>query len=141
MLTENTVIEATARALERQGAAVLSMCTTGERGVDIVARLSDGRLLHVEAKGQTSSKPETARFGKPFNASQWYDHVAKATYMMMAALAERSADAVALAFPSCPLAERYVGKIEPVLTNLGICVIWVDADLTVRCNNPNSLFN
>ena len=66
MLTENDVVEAVALYLSGSGYSIESTCTTGQTGVDIVAiETASGRRLRVEAKGGTSSKDHTERFGKP----------------------------------------------------------------------------
>lgn len=64
MLTENEIIEALAEHLREDGYRVDKQLTTLEQGIDIDAvHLATGRRLLVEAKGGTSSKDGTARFG------------------------------------------------------------------------------
>ena len=79
MLTENDVVRAVAEHLRRGGWHILSTSNTGETGYDILAK-AGGTTLVVEAKGGTSSKPVTKRYGKPFTPNQKFDHVAKALY-------------------------------------------------------------
>jgi len=67
VLTENEIVQTLAEHLRREGYRIDKQLTTLEQGVDIVAiHLATGRRLLVEAKGGTSSKEGTARFGKPF---------------------------------------------------------------------------
>jgi len=72
MLTENDVIQAVSLHLKSEGYRIDKVCSTSsERGVDIVAtHPKTGKRLLVEAKGATSSKDGTARFGKVFNRGQ-----------------------------------------------------------------------
>src|ERR1700752_2210250 len=76
--------------------------TTLEQGIDIEAmNIANGRRLLVEAKGGTSSKEGTARFGKSFSLNQAKTHVAVAFYCaakMLQKFAPSRAQ-VALAFP------------------------------------------
>lgn len=81
MLTENEIIEALAEHLRQDGYRIDKQLTTLEQGIDIDAvHLATGRRLLVEAKGGTSSKDGTPRFGKPFSPNQAKSHVAVAFY-------------------------------------------------------------
>src|SRR4051794_27602850 len=81
MLTENDVVEAVAAHLPSLGYIVEATCTTTQRGIDIVARHGrTGRRLRVEAKGGTSSKDHTDRYGKCFSPGQVVSHVSRALY-------------------------------------------------------------
>jgi Holliday junction resolvase-like predicted endonuclease len=80
MLTEDDVVEAVCQHLQASGYRILSRCATTQRGEDIVAEHPSGVTLRVEAKGETSSKSVTKRFGKPFDNAQANNHVAKAFY-------------------------------------------------------------
>ena len=65
-LTENQVIDAVAAHLAVAGWTIVKKLTTVEQGTDIIAERADPvRRLHVEAKGGTSSKDHTERFGLP----------------------------------------------------------------------------
>lgn len=83
MLTENDIVEAVCALLESRGYRIERRLTSTQTGgVDIVASGSRGRIL-VEAKGATSSKPGTRRYGKGFNDSQRLDHVGKALMALL----------------------------------------------------------
>jgi Holliday junction resolvase len=77
MLTENDVANHTAKYLRSQGFEVQGISDTNTHGPDIVASKGDVKLF-VEAKGQTSSKSYTNRYGKEFTPNQKWDHVSKA---------------------------------------------------------------
>lgn len=77
MLTENDVIDAVCRTLLERGWETTSTATTRQRGDDVVAKKGRVTML-VEAKGATSSKSNTARFGVEFSPGQVRTHVAVA---------------------------------------------------------------
>ncbi len=68
MLTENDVVRAVAHYLSQDGYEIVSQLSTLEHGIDIEAvSVKSGKRLLAEAKGGTSSKQTTRRFGKPFS--------------------------------------------------------------------------
>ena len=78
MLTESEVIAAVCGFLRARNFHILQSLTEVERGVDIKAIAPDGKTqVSIEAKGETSSKSITARFGKPFDSKQVLDHARK----------------------------------------------------------------
>lgn len=129
MLTENDVVRAVARYLSANGHSDVRTLTTMEQGIDIVAvnRRTKRKLL-VEAKGGTSSKETTKRFGKPFTPNQAKSHVSVALYCA-ARLHETSkanrAD-VALAFPDDSAHRKLVQNISRALRALAVTVYFVD---------------
>ena len=128
MLNENDVVRHLCAHLQTRGYEIESTCTTSDSGVDIVARRGDERLL-IEAKGATSSKASTARYGKPFNASQVLDHVANAVYTALRlSEAKRDGERVALAFPRDAAHQLRVQKVGTSLSRLEIDVYWVADD-------------
>ena len=133
MLTENDVVDAVAAHLPSLGYTVEATCTTIQRGVDIVARHDQtGRRLRVEAKGGTSSKDHTDRYGKCFNSGQVVSHVSRALYKAAVLLGEHPADDVALALPDDEHHRARVECIGSALDKLGIGVFFVGDDGTVR---------
>jgi Holliday junction resolvase-like predicted endonuclease len=131
MTSEDEVVAAVCRHLERGGYEILQRCRTSERGIDIVARSPAGDVVHVEAKGETSNDPSSKRFGKPFNRAQCGVHVASAFYTAAAsANAERTR--AAMAFPDTRLHREFVGRIRHALARLEIAIFWVAADHSVQ---------
>ncbi len=128
-LTENDVIEATCLYLENRGWTVEQRATTMDRGFDVVARGPGDSLLRVEAKGATSSKPGSARHGRPFSRAQINAHVARALYTAVASLGSAPAstsDRSAIALPGTQQQRHFVDRIKAGLHELGIGVLWVD---------------
>ena len=82
MLNEPDVIEALCKYLELNGYVIKQRLGPKEQGDDIIAEKINGlkHVLYIEAKGETSSKKDTARYGKPFSNSQVKVHVAEAFY-------------------------------------------------------------
>ena len=134
MLTENDVVRAVAKYLKNLGYRVESALTTNEHGIDIVAlNLESGKRMLVEAKGGTSSKVGTARFGKPFTRKQAKTHVSVALYSAAKLQEERERGTlVALAFPEDTNHKSLVEDIKTTLETLKISVFFVDSELRVK---------
>lgn len=134
MLTENDVIRAVYIHLERQGFAVHQSHTTAEQGTDIIAGRPTGETILVEAKGETSSKEATPRFGKPFNASQVFSHVSKAFFTAAKLTPEErgSPVRVAIALPDTALHRRQIEQALHAFAKLEIAVWLVNEQGDVR---------
>jgi hypothetical protein len=95
--------------------------------------------LRVEAKGETSSKDSTKRFGKPFNTAQVRDHVSNAFYCV-ASMIEPSTEQcrvrVAMALPGTQGHRKQVAAVREAATTLGIGVFWVAPDGTIEFEAP-----
>jgi hypothetical protein len=139
VLTENEIVQTLAEHLRREGYRIDKQLTTLEQGVDIVAiHLATGRRLLVEAKGSTSSKEGTARFGKPFSPNQAKSHVSVAFYCGAKMLQKYAPEAaqVALAFPDDKDHRGFVDAISAALKRLAITVYFVDQNRQVRTLSP-----
>lgn len=75
MLTENDVSDAVRKYLVANNYWITQQLTTNQTGVDIVAVAENGTKCFVEAKGATSSKPTSNKYGKEFDKSQVKTHV------------------------------------------------------------------
>jgi hypothetical protein len=134
MLTESQVISSVCHFLETNGFRVKQFLSESEVGDDIVAvDPIHKREVMIEAKGETSSKAGTSRFGKPFTSSQALDHASKAFYRA-AAYASRKIPA-GVALPKNPSHVACVERIQPVLKTLEIEVFWVLPDGAVEVAN------
>jgi hypothetical protein len=141
MLTENDIIEAVCRQIKTHGYDVLRQLTTRERGLDIVARKHgvEPIELRVEAKGETSSKEVTNRYGKPFNSAQIRDHVANAIYTaatMLEGVPVGHMVRVAIALPGTKGHRKQVQAVIGAMTRLEIGVFWVAPDGAVELVAP-----
>jgi hypothetical protein len=124
VLTESQVISAVRQYLESHGFQVTRTLSEYEQGIDIQGTAPDHKKkISIEAKGETSSKAGSKRFGKPFSSGQVFDHVSKALYC---ASRDSSLGMLAgMAFPQNDLHIQCVNKIIPTLRQLGIEVFWV----------------
>ena len=83
MLSEEDVIEAVCDFLKERGYEIEQQLGPTEHGYDIIAKkgVPLGMVsMYVEAKGATSSKNTSNRFGRAFNASQVRTHISVAMY-------------------------------------------------------------
>ncbi len=130
VLTEEDVIKAVASHLERHGWTIRNTSRTNQRGIDILAE-KRGKMLAIEAKGGTSNRPGSARFGLSFTKSQKLDHVSKALYT--ATRAAISGDHQGgIAVPADEEHKRLIQNILPALKTLDIAAFLVEEDRTVR---------
>lgn len=123
-LYENDVIDFVIQYLEANGFRILSSSDTYSRGYDIVAE-KDGKKLYIEAKGQTSSKPGTSRYGKEFNRNQKMDHVSKAIYSALKAKNQHTRAQVGIALPADEVHIELIEAVIPSLKQIGIQVFLV----------------
>jgi hypothetical protein len=134
-LDENAVIAAVCDYLSLKNYDVTQRRHTTEQGVDIVAKNREsGSSLYIEAKGGTSSREGSARYGKGFNSTQVYDRVAKAVYATLCLRAEypdRVNQEVGLAFPDTPQFRKRLEPIRNQLSDAGLVVFLVDVDKRV----------
>jgi hypothetical protein len=125
--TENDIVEAVCRHLITSGWRVAARATTRERGPDIVAEGRDGIRLIVEAKGATSARLGSARFGRPFDSAQARVHIAEAFFTAAAASVVGSGETQrgALALPDDPLHRRLLAPANAACKRLDLGVFWV----------------
>ena len=135
MLNENDVIAIVVTYLEESNWEIIRTSNTRQTGPDIEAtsRVSI-RHLYVEAKGATSSKKASNRYGKPFNRSQVMDHVAKSFYVAARDSAEHLS---AIAVPRNSEHKDLMEAIQPALNKLKIAVFWVAEGSVVDTWNWN----
>lgn len=112
------------------------------RGYDIIAT-KKGRpsfKFYIEAKGETSSRRGSERFGKPFDGAQVRSHFAKAFYKaaetLTHSLNKKEVVRVGIALPDNERYRSLVRKVEPVLENLRIVVFWVFHNGEVKPSCP-----
>jgi len=131
MLYEEHVVEAVCRFLRKKGFLITQRLATKAHGEDIKALAPDRKQqVTIEAKGATSSNPNSPRYGKEFDSKQVKDHVANAVY---SAARHVSTDTLTgVAFPNNDRHVEYVGRILPALKRLKIEVFWVGPDKTVE---------
>jgi hypothetical protein len=135
LLDENDVVAAVCEHLQQDGWIVTQRCHTSEHGTDLVARHpASGRTCLVEAKGATSARPGTKRYGKQFTPAQVSVHVSRA---ILTALSLRAAhpDArthdVLVAVPDDPTHRGHLEPIAPLLRMVAVGGLFVALDGSV----------
>ena len=132
--TENQVIESLKIALISRGWKIVAFATTMEHGVDLHAPRS-GKTLRIEAKGNTSSKEGSKRYGELQKPNQHFIQVATAL-LKCAELKSAEPEAyVAIAVPLHSRMQGRIERIEPVLKAADLAVLWVAGDGTVSAWN------
>ncbi len=126
LLYEGDVVDSVISYLKKDGYEILSYCHPHQKGYDIVAK-KDGKLLYVEAKGSTSSNPESSRYKIGFNSTQMKVHVAEAIYKSMVTINENTNCNIAIALPASSTHKKLISAVLPLLKKLGIIIFWVDS--------------
>lgn len=126
MLTEIDVINGVCDYLQTRGYHITQRLTTHQRGYDIKAETTNRQLLIVEAKGETSSKEGTKRYGRKFDPAQMAVNTAEAFYCAVSAKDKNPNAKTAVAFPDLKEYRNAVAKIAKTLKQLDITVFFVD---------------
>ena len=130
---ENTVIHAVCKFLSVGGYKIVQKLGTTEHGVDVIAEHPGTHVrVLVEAKGGTSSRDGSERFGKPYTQTQVFDRVAKGIFTCLQMRTEnpdKNAVRVILAVPEKPdYFQKYISKVISSLETAGI-EVWYAKDL------------
>ena len=140
MLSEEDVIKAVCDFLKERGYKIKQQLGPAEHGYDIIAKkgVPLGMVsMYVEAKGATSSKNTSNRFGRAFNASQVRTHISVAMYKACEVLSLQTVgtDIIrsGIALPNDKNHGKVVGKIRSSLAKLGIYLFLVNDDRSVLC--------
>ncbi len=100
MLTENDVVLAVSDFLKNEGYSIEQTLNTSQQGIDIEATNKNGIRCFVEAKGATSSKIGSKRYGKEFNSNQIKTHIGVALLKSFQTLQLHPGSEVVIALPS-----------------------------------------
>ncbi len=134
-MNENDVVNSICWLLEKHGYSVISKKNTYQQGVDITAKhTTSGEMFFVEAKGNTSSKDNTAKFGQPFSNSQVKNHVSAAFFCVAKIREENPCEntRVAIAVPDNTNYRSNLEKIKNTLSVLRVEVIYVSESLAAN---------
>jgi hypothetical protein len=127
-MNENAIVDAVCGRLVGEGCEIVSRCTTTQRGIDVLARTAKGQHYYVEAKGGTSTREGSPRFGKAYVPSQIFDRVAKGVFTCLQLRSKHpntSDERVVLALPDDERFRAYVQSIEPQLRAVAIDVWFI----------------
>jgi hypothetical protein len=132
MQTENDVIDAVCKYLVANNYSIIQQLTTVQTGVDIVAIAESGTKCFLEAKGSTSSKPSSSKYGKEFNKSQVKTHIGVA---LVAAFKVKNEFPNSESIIALPANLSHVALIESMKTPIvcsGIQVMFVSDNGAIR---------
>ena len=138
MLTENEVIDAVCKFLTAKGFQIVQRRSTQEVGDDLVAERTRPEQLRIsiEAKGETSARDTSPRFGSGFNTAQISVHVAEAVYRALAVLSWNESEHAGIALPVTAHHKRRIDSIRPLLKKLDVAIFWVNREGEVTCDSP-----
>jgi hypothetical protein len=127
MLNVDQVLEYLEKYLANRG------CRTKSHGIDLRVRRENGIEISIEAKGNTSSKIGSKRYGLNFNDSQCHDHFSRAFFRAVEMKDKIQSEyskisRVAMAFGYLGFYKKYADPIRPTLADLEIGVFWIHED-------------
>ena len=128
MLTENDVVELVSAELQRNGFKIEKKLSTSQTGIDIEATSPEGVYYGVEAKGATSSKLESSRYGKEFNKSQVKTHIGMALVAAFRLKNTRQNAEAIIALPDNLNHRSLITEMYKPLSDSGIKVWLVNRD-------------
>ncbi len=137
MLFESDVIDAVCSKLEARGYQIRQRLETTQHGDDIIAFKQTPMPceLYIEAKGETSSRKGSQRYGKPFDSAQIKIHIAEAFYKAAEILSTKHNQTelrVGIALPDNDGHRKAMRNIEASVKQLGIVVFWVKGNGDVQ---------
>ena len=137
MLLESDVVDAVCKKLESEGYEIRQRLQITQKGDDIIAVKKIGltRELRIEAKGETSSRTGSKRYGKPYGSVDTRINVAEALYKIAEILSRKYEGIeirVGVALPDNQKYRSAIEKVEPILNQWGIAIFWVEKDQTVK---------
>ena len=135
MLTENDVVTAVSNYLKEKGYTIDQALTTSQQGIDIVAtHPTHGKCL-VEAKGATSSKISSNRYGKEFNNNQIKTHVGVALLKSFQTIQINKDAHVVIALPDNSGHRKIIDSMRYPIKKSGIKVFFVSNESSVEIYN------
>ena len=132
MLTENDVVDAVCSYLSHMDYVINQKLTTTQTGIDIIATNSRGIKCYVEAKGATSSKRESSKFGKEFSLSQVKVHIGVALVAAFKVVNQFPNSESLIALPNNSTHKSLIDKMRFPINNSGVGVLLVGTDGSVE---------
>lgn len=132
MLTENDVVTAVSKYLIENGYVIEQALTTSQQGIDIVAtHPTHGKCL-VEAKGATSSKKTSSRYGIEFNNNQIKTHVGVAILKSFQTIQLNKEAEVVIALPDNTGHRKIIDSMSHPIEKSGITVFFGNEESKVE---------
>src|SRR5271154_3315929 len=134
-MNENDVIAELKKYLHGENYKLISECSTTMQGKDLVMS-KDSQEIWIEAKGKTSARETSSRFGLGFNDAQCHDHFSRAFFKAceMRDEAKRSGKDVriAMAFAHTKHYQKYCDRTNGTRKELGIGLFWIKENRIVE---------
>ena len=131
MLYESKVIDYVRKYLKQKGYSFIKNANENQTGDDLIMKDCKNRLIIIEAKGETSSKEGTKRFGEPFTKSQCKTHISIALLRALIKIEEKKCN-FGIALPKNKINEEIINKIQNNLKKLSISIFWVNNNGNVK---------
>jgi Holliday junction resolvase-like predicted endonuclease len=131
-LTENDVVKIVSQYLKNKGYKILTTSKTTEKGIDLIAIHPEKGKCFVEAKGGTSSKEGTKRYGEPFSKNQIKDHIGSALLQTLKLKQENENSDVYIAVPFEKKHLQIFESIKKCLLQINIKVLFAKFDGSVE---------
>lgn len=127
MITENDVIDYVERHFVKQGGKTESKANTKQKGIDLIIDFQDKKFF-IEAKGETSSKEHSNRYGQAFTTNQITNHIARAifTTLKLQSKNENKNEVYIIAFPNTAQHKIQLEKISARLKKINIEIYLVN---------------
>ncbi len=135
MLTENDVVTAVSDYLAQKGYKIDQALTTSQQGIDIVATHPTYGTCLVEAKGATSSKKTSSRYGKEFDSNQIKTHVGMAILKSFQTIQLYRDAKVVIALPDNTAHRKIIDSMRHPIKKSGITVFFVSKNSKVEIYN------
>jgi hypothetical protein len=127
-MNENDVIAELKKHLQSQNYTLVSECSTTMQGKDLVMKKSNHEIW-IEAKGKTSSRELSSRYGLDFNDAQCHDHFSRAFFKACEMRDETKRSGrnirIAMAFAHTKHYQKYCDRTNDTRKELGIGLFWV----------------
>ncbi|RUL55606.1 hypothetical protein [Lysinibacillus antri] len=140
LITENRLIDAIEVFFKKRGFILNKKAKNNERGIDLEL-FKDGTTLYIEAKGSVKNKYDTDHNINAMPRTSVRDNVRKQINKLM----EREEDGNYIdnayyiaAWPETPIYREQVNKKAKALSRLGYLHLWVQKDLSVKIEGPDS---
>ncbi|NMD71177.1 hypothetical protein HHO41_12790 [Bacillus sp. DNRA2] len=139
-ITENKLIDAIEDYFNKYDFKLMKKAKNNERGIDLELS-KNGATLYIEAKGSVKNKYDTDNSIGAMPKSSVRDNVKSQINKLM----EREDDKkyknnafYIAAWPETPLYREQVNKKSKALSRLGYLHLWVQEDLSIKIEGPNS---
>jgi len=132
MQTENDVVNAVSSYLKGKGYTIDQALTTSQQGIDIEATHPKHGRCFVEAKGATSSKESSSRYGKEFNGNQIKTHIGVALLKSFQTIQLHKNAMVIIALPNNPGHRHVIDSMHDPIKKSGLKIYLVNKNASVE---------